>query len=370
MQRTLVALVFLAAAHAFAPRWSRHHHGIAMTARNSDGTATATSSSRRESLATLAGASVLALSTPALAASKAAAPAAKPGAIGVSEADGFTAVLVSHGTRSFELYQDLINEEYFVLDQKSGKRTINAKVFDKYIGVIRNVIGRSVDAKGKETVHNLIVFRNKGLGPMADYLDQKKPLWGELKKQGLVQGPVHANFFTPAIFRGALPGPPQPLKRGAGVTYAQLPLKANVEAFADWEEAFLSPESARFHDAAGIFASAAGIMTPQTIEVSTDVKSYEDGVGVAHFTPSGEQASLLAAKLAPLAYVKREKDPDSPIGAGAVYLESFTVTDDLIFPSHPPFAKTKADKITVDVPSSVSSDKTDKAAPARELILG
>ena len=129
-----------------------------MTARNSDGTAT--SSSRRESLATLAGASVLALSTPALAASKAAAPAAKPGAkpgaIGVSEADGFTAVLVSHGTRSFELYQDLINEEYFVLDQKSGKRTINAKVFDKYIGVIRNVIGRSVDAKGKETVHNLI----------------------------------------------------------------------------------------------------------------------------------------------------------------------------------------------------------------------
>ena len=125
-----------------------------MTARNSDGTAT--SSSRRESLATLAGASVLALSTPALAASKAAAPAAKPGAIGVSEADGFTAVLVSHGTRSFELYQDLINEEYFVLDQKSGKRTINAKVFDKYIGVIRNVIGRSVDAKGKE------VFRRAG----------------------------------------------------------------------------------------------------------------------------------------------------------------------------------------------------------------
>ena len=68
--------------------------------------------------------------------------------------------------------------------------------------------------------------------------------------------------------------------------------------------------------------------------------------------------------------MKREKDPDSPIGAGAVYLESFTVTDDLIFPSHPPFAKTKADKIAVDVPSSVSSDKTDKAAPARELILG
>ena len=71
---------------------------------------------------------------------------------------------------------------------------------------------------------------------------------------------------------------------------------------------FLSPESNGFHAAAGIFASSAGIMCPQTIEASTDVKSYEDGVGVVHFTSSGEQASLLAAKLADVAEQDRRRE--------------------------------------------------------------
>ena len=83
---------------------------------------------------------------------------------------------------------------------------------------------------------------------------------------------------------------------------------------------------------------------------------------------------LLGGQLAPI-LAETSKEKASPLaGGGSLYLESFAVTDDFVFASHPPFATKplKDSEVTVDVPKSVALDgkqKVGKAAPQKKVTL-
>lgn len=317
--------------------------------------------------------------TPAFAASKASVKPPNKVLSGANAAQDYTIASVSFEVDSYDKYREAIQSIYFITDPKSKKKSLDQKIFSADEGVIRQIIGKSVDAKGKETAHSLLVFKNEALGPVTRYWDPKSAfstVFAELKELDVVVNlkSLHTNYHSPTLYRGALPGPPGPLKPGSGVVAAQLALKPEVEAFADWEEGFLSPATDAFHDAAGVVASAAGPMCPVLLDVSTDVKKYADGVGFVHFTSTGAEAGAFGAKLAPI-LAETSKEKASPLaGGGSLYLESFAVTDDFVFASHPPFATKplKDSEVTVDVPKSVALDgkqKVGKAAPQKKVTL-
>jgi len=324
--------------------------------------------------------------TPALAASKASVKPPNKVLSGANAAQGYTIASVSFEVDSYDKYREAIQSIYFTTDPKSKKKSLDQKIFSADEGVIRQIIGKSVDAKGKETAHSLLVFKNEALGPVTRYWDPKSAfstVFAELKELDVVVNlkTLHTNYHSPTLYRGALPGPPGPLKAGSGVVYAQVALKPEVEAFADWEEGFLSPSTDAFHDAAGVVASAAGPMCPVLIDVSTDAKKFETGVGFVHFTSTGVEASAFGSKLGPIlaAQVVRRNGEDRPEASplakgGSLYLENFAVTDDFVFASHPPFATKplKDSEVTVDVPKSVALDgkqKVGKATPQKKVTL-
>lgn len=123
--------------------------------------------------------------------------------------------------------------------------------------------------------------------------------------KGWITGKWHANYYTPALFRGKELGPPPALKRGNGVIYGGHGYGGKFE---EWAGAFGSPEFDAFHNSMNIFASAGG---PSIGKISDDVTG-KSGIGVIHFTDSFKDAKRFEeefTKLWPTLDKKKFKDP-------------------------------------------------------------
>ncbi|XRB02492.1 hypothetical protein NFJ02_14g18460 [Pycnococcus provasolii] len=133
------------------------------------------------------------------------------------------------------------------------------------------------------------VFPTSELDKLSAFFDQKaNPLWQSGRDAGWLTGTFNNTFYTPALYRGARPGPPPP-----GLSSRAFPAKsrgiliASASASTASVESLTSTPSDEFHKRTSVINTIAGPV------VSSKDKSYE----ILHVTKSATDANKLATTL-------------------------------------------------------------------------
>lgn len=238
---------------------------------------------------------------------------------GFTPADGSYAVVVtSHGTPDFgewrKVFQNFLD---LPVDQQPA-------VLSKSIRII---VGRAPVPGQSDNVCVMSVIPTEYAKEVYAFFDDKKnPVFIEGRKEGWLTGTFNRDIFVPQLFRGAKPGPPQPLAKGAGFVFGTHDSKIS---FGDWSKLFTAPEADDFHDSIGVIASVAG---PEIKGAS--MHSKNGGPGVVHFTKDASGAQAFVSGF------NNDDFVQANVKAGVVKLPVFLtageVTDDIIMPGHPP----------------------------------
>lgn len=238
---------------------------------------------------------------------------------GSTPADGSYAVaVVSHGTTDYSSWRKIFQN---FLDLPADQQpTVLSKS-------IRIIVCRTPMPDKSDGVCVLSVFPTQYAKEVYTFFDDKKnPVFVEGRKEGWLTGTLNKDVYIPQLFRGAKPGPPQPLAKGAGFVFGTHDSKIS---FDEWAKIFTSPEADDFHDSVGVIASVAGYAAK-----GASMHSKNSGPAAVHFTKDAAGAQAFAASFDNEDLVKQE------VKAGVIKLPVFLtageVTDDIILPGHPP----------------------------------
>ena len=145
MRAVVLVLALLSTGDAFAPSRGGINQRASVSMGMSGG------ASRREAFGIVGVgiASAALTATPAFAASKASVKPPNKVLSGANAAQGYTIASVSFEVDSYDKYREAIQSIYFTTDPKSKKKSLDQKIFSADEGVIRQIIGKSVDAKAR-----------------------------------------------------------------------------------------------------------------------------------------------------------------------------------------------------------------------------
>ena len=152
----------------------------------------------------------------------------------------------------------------------------------------------------------------------AFYDEKSNPLWKQGRDAGWLTGSLDTLFFTPALYRGARPGPPPPglssrvfpnKSRGLLVASLGSAPSSSTDAFIS---SITSSESDVYHKEAAVINTIAGPVDSGTLAGK--------GFGVLHVCKSQRDAVKLSANLGSAPYAS----------GSANYASGFRVAEDLI----------------------------------------